>query len=243
MKLQRAEEHLGQLRSEHDRFIKERNPYRMIREADPEPGFYVWRVKIVEQAPLEKWSSLVGEFAHALRSALDHTAYELVRINKPAFEFSEFPIFKHPGKWKDGHASKLPGVETDVLTVVEGLQPYHGDGELDALWLVHQLDIIDKHRRLNLVSSALAATGWAVNGGAVDHIEPNYGPFEDGTPVMRFRLVPDSPGAPMHVQTNFAFDIAFGEGELLAGNSVQFFLEGMLVEIAGTVSVFDLFFS
>ena len=96
-KLQRAEEHFGQLVADHSRFITERNPYRMLREADPEPGFYIWRAKIVEPPPLEKWAAMAGECVHALRSALDHTAFELVRINRPASEYSEFPIFKEKG--------------------------------------------------------------------------------------------------------------------------------------------------
>src|SRR5689334_1160367 len=111
MKLQRAEEHLGQLVAEHQRFIAERNPYRMLREADPEPGYWIWRAKIVEPPPLEKWSSVAGECVHALRSALDHTAFELVRFRNPNATYSEFPIFKEQfGKnsWDSQGKGKLP---------------------------------------------------------------------------------------------------------------------------------------
>jgi hypothetical protein len=92
MKLQRAEEHFGQLRAEHAAFLS-RNPYRMLIEDDPqyEGHAFLWRAKIVEHPPLEKWSSLIGECFHALRSALDHTAYalvncrELVSEDRPSF--------------------------------------------------------------------------------------------------------------------------------------------------------------
>ena len=72
MKLQRAEEHFGELRREHAEFLA-RNPYRCLIEDDPgrEGHALLWRVKVVEAPPLEKWSSLVGECVHALRSALD----------------------------------------------------------------------------------------------------------------------------------------------------------------------------
>src|SRR4051812_32779762 len=94
-KLQRAEEHLGQLVAEHERFLGERNPYRMLPEVDPDPGYdTLWRVKIVDPPPLEKWSALVGDCVHALRSALDHTAYAVVQINRPGTDYAEFPILR-----------------------------------------------------------------------------------------------------------------------------------------------------
>ena len=52
MKLQRAEEHFGQLDYEHAAFI-DRNPYRMLVEDDPEREghAFLWRAKIVEHPP------------------------------------------------------------------------------------------------------------------------------------------------------------------------------------------------
>lgn len=241
MKLQRAEEHLGQFRVEHDRFLNERNPYRMLREADPEPGYYVWRVKIVEHPPLEKWAAIVGECVHSLRSALDHTAYELVRINRPTYEASEFPIIKDKAFWDQAQMRKLPGLDRKVLAQIKWLQPYRRAGEAETLWIVHNLDVIDKHRHLNLVSAAVDRTDWAAIGGKVTDIQPNYGPFEDGTPVVRYKMVKE-PDSQMYMNTHFAFDITLGEGTGLAGVSVSALLEHLLVEIGGVVGLFDRFF-
>jgi hypothetical protein len=223
-KLQRAEEHLGQLRAGHDRFIQERNPYRMLRETDPRDGFSLWRVKIVEQPPLEKWASLAGESVHAMRSALDHTANALVPPKHRESSRVEFPIAKDQS-WFDEHAStKLPGVGKEVFAEVEAAQPYNGQGAADPLWVLSRLDIIDKHRRLNVVSAALHATSWDVQGGNVVDVEPNFGPFIDGTAVIRFRMVPD-PGSPMHVRQ--------GVGTVL---------EGLLAYTGSVISRFDRFF-
>jgi hypothetical protein len=244
-KLQRAEEHLGQLRTEHDSFITERNPYRMLREADLESGkYYVWRAKIVEQPPLEKWASIAGECVHALRSALDHTAFELVRIADPDATYSEFPIYKDKtGKngWDDNGHRKLPGVSEEVLAVVNLLQPYKRRKEFDPLWRVHMLDIIDKHRHLNFVSPLLRQAHFAPIGGVVS-TEVLAGPFKDGTPVARFTMTPDDEGTSMHVETRFAFDIAFGEGELLTNEPVMQTLEDLLIWTGGVVACFDRFF-
>jgi hypothetical protein len=239
-KIQRAEEHLGQLRVDHARFL-ERNPYRMLREMDVEPRYYIWRAKIVEPPPLERWSSLTGECVHALRSALDHTAHELVQINKPGSAYSEFPIYKDrdgPKGWTSNGERKLPGVDPKVIAQVKWLQPYRRDGDLDPLWVINDLDIIDKHRRLNLVSPMLRHARYtADNPGDIEDIESLAGPFVDGTPVARFRLKEGT----VAVQTEFAFDIAFGEGRL-RNHPVLHTLEMLMVYAGGVVARFDRFF-
>src|SRR6266542_1993443 len=137
-KLQRAEEHFGQLMAEHERFIRDRNPYRMLPENDPHPDFdTLW----------------------------------LVKINRLGTDYAEFPIFKDKyvtnratgavlldktGKprlrWQKSAAKKLPGVGREPLAQMKWLQPYRrrdGDERFHALWVIHEMDVIDKHRRLN----------------------------------------------------------------------------------------------
>jgi hypothetical protein len=213
----------------------------MIREEDLGTGYHVWRAKIVEWPPLEKWASITGECIHSLRSALDHTAFELVRINQPTTEKTEFPIFKDRSLWEAEHARKLPGVAPGVLTEVERVQPYNGGDVRDRLWIVNALDIIDKHRRLNLVSPSLLHAEWEPIGGQLEDVRPFYGPFEDGAVVARFKLAPYY--AAMHVKTEFAFDIAFGEGEELAREPVMGTLEALLVYVGGVIARFDRFFA
>jgi hypothetical protein len=237
-KLLRAYEHLSELRAHHEKFVTERNPYRMLSEADPEPGYYLWRAKIEEPPPLEKWASLAGESVHALRSALDHTAHELVHINRPGDDYSEFPIYKNRKRWiKDG-PGKLPGVDRKVIAQVKWLQPYRRAEQFDFLWVIHALDIIDKHRRLNLVSPLMRQARFT-------SIPPNQidaeilaGPFIDGTPIARFKLGPN-----VNVQTQFAFDIAFGEGELRQGEPVMETLERLCTYAGFVVARFDRFFA
>jgi hypothetical protein len=246
MKLQRAEEHLGQLVTEHQQFIHERNPYRMLREADPEPGYYVWRAKIVEPPPLEKWASIAGECVHALRSALDHTAFELVRRGDPTATYSEFPIFKDrfgDNSWDSHGKRKLRGVDRKVLAQAKWLQPYRRAQEHDPLWRVHRLDIIDKHRHLPLVSPYLRHSAYAPEGGTVEDVAQIAGPFEDGTPVARFKMVPYAGSTMMYVKTEFTFDISFGEGELLTNEPVMQSLENLRTYVGFVVARFDRFFN
>jgi hypothetical protein len=250
-KLQRAEEHLGQLEAEHTRFIDERNPYRMLPENDLDrPGYSLWRAKIVEYPPAEKWGSIAGECVHALRAALDHTAYKLVQINKPGSDYSEFPIFKDyggPNGWAKKGKGKLPGVDRKVLAQAKWLQPYRRGGELDRLWIVHALDIIDKHRRLNLVNPAVLRMRVSLIGTDADKADldfvPYHGAFEDGAVVARYKVIMP-PNAQVGMNTEFAFDITFGEGKPpIAGQPVMRMLQGLLEYTGGVIARFERFFS
>jgi hypothetical protein len=241
MKLQRAEEHFGELATDHQRFL-DRNPYRVLRETDGRDHCFAWRVKIVEEPPLAKWASLVGECVHALRSALDHTAYELVRLKRSGAEFSEFPIFKDRGAWDAKHAKKLPGVDPKVLTQVKWLQPYRRGEQIDPLWVVHRLDILDKHRRLNVVTATLEDSAHAIEGGKLEVTDWGIGPFEDGAILGRFRI-DSEPGAGVRMQTQFVFGIALAEGQpWLTGQSLIPALEWLRVYTGGVVASFDRFF-
>lgn len=240
MKLQRAEEHFGQLAAEHAAFLG-RNPYRMLVEDDPEreSHAFLWRAKIVEQPPLEKWSSLIGECVHALRSALDHTAYALVNNKGMVSEDRpSFPILMNPASWNSTHPDKLPGVDPNALALIERMQPYYPGTGSPALANINELDIIDKHRRLNLVTATVEGTSWSVLGAELADVEDGIGPFVDGSVVGRWLLVPDAPDEKMHLQTNFVFGIAMGGGEPCAGSPVLPLLERYRSFVGGIVTLF-----
>lgn len=244
MKLQRAEDLFGSLVAEHERFTDPvtRNPYRMIAEYDEKPGYTLWRAKIVEAPPLEKWGSLVGECVHALRSALDHVAYMLVRINRPDSDYSEFPICKTRDQWRKDRTSKLPDVPGRALAEAQRLQPYKRglDARFHPLWLIHAIDIIDKHRRLNLVSPLVRHVELVPQDCVVIDHEIMAGPFVDGTPVSRHKTRATGPNP--RVQAVFAFDITFGDGEPLQGEPVIERLLDLRMLAGATVSRFDKFF-
>jgi len=71
-------------------------------------------------------------------------------------------------------------------------------------------------------------------------IMPGAGPFVDGTPITRYSLRPTGPN--VRVQAVFAFDITFGEGELLEGEPVIERLYGLRVDVGAAISRFDKYF-
>lgn len=102
----------------------------------------------------------MGDMVHNLRSALDHAAYACSGPTPP--KGCEFPIFRDrryfdfPDTDKRGHLYKIRGIRNEaVRTLIERAQPWQDpvSPEKHALWVVHQLDIQDKHRMLTPVAS------------------------------------------------------------------------------------------
>jgi hypothetical protein len=200
------------------------------------------RAKVEEPLPHE-FSLILGDAAHALRASLDHLALELAiahhrpRALPPAIEkASEFPVFpakvgnelgrnafrrveKKTGKPARGSGLyKLQGLHPDAIEAIERIQPYHRGTAYteDPLWLIHELDRIDKHRRLNLTACALGGVGIGAgpHGTAYmgdvqfDRIGHN-GPVKNGAVVASFTASADS-----HFELNFSKEIALAEAAL-----------------------------
>src|SRR5437899_172522 len=133
MKLLRAEEHLSELQADHERFVSERNPYRMLREADPSPATTTGGRRSRKRRLSRNGALSLESAIHALRSALDHAAPELVNINQPSFDYSEYPVFKDSQEWIAKGPRKLPGVDRKMLAQVQWLQPYRRAEHFDPL--------------------------------------------------------------------------------------------------------------
>jgi hypothetical protein len=66
-KLARSDEHLTSLTAEIDAYLA-RRPLRYMPEAIPRrPATYGFRVEFNEQPALERWSTIVGDWAHNAR--------------------------------------------------------------------------------------------------------------------------------------------------------------------------------
>lgn len=174
------------------------HPYRFAGEMDPETGKYV--LSVHDLPPTDPtWSLRVGDVVHNLRSALDHLAWQLVILDGGTpYKKTQFPIRKSP--LKDGQPSPTqlqPAISNQaILDALEAVQPYRRPGtesadyRHDALWRLHRLDIIDKHRLLLVVRATLDVGGmWWGWWGEHDHpskVWLNMAPLSEGDVVARF---------------------------------------------------------
>jgi len=151
LKIIRAKEHIDFFYGEIEMFwLTKPEPYAFIPEDDTKNSEKVFRFKVNREPPIG-WSIIVGDIAFNLRSALDHLAWQLARLTtqKP-YSRTEFPIFDSTDDFKKSGIPKMRNIPPKAQQVIETLQPYHrGDwADVDHLWLLHEINRIDKHREI-----------------------------------------------------------------------------------------------
>lgn len=159
-----AKQHSETLEAEYNSYFAEPKPYTLEVQPDRKYTEYTFRVRIRRSIP-DDWPFVISDIVHNLRSCLDNLAFNLA--GSPASEKLarkvQFPILR-PGR-ESGRAEfyksakrMLPSVDDDALTIIEGIQPYHGlrgarpPAGTPAPWppyplsILNQMSNVDKHR-------------------------------------------------------------------------------------------------
>jgi hypothetical protein len=158
-KLQRARENITNLQGEIGRFF-EASDYPEIPQENTDLALeaIAYHKKLVIPP---RFSVLAGEIIHHLRSCLDHIVWQ---FSSPEYRTKHsriigFPVRKsRPVDKKSiaSHEHKIKGIaDTRVRDLINKLQPYNAPDPLDdPLFIIHSMDIIDKHQELVICSSA-----------------------------------------------------------------------------------------
>ena len=261
-KTQRAKEHFRDLLIKANEFSG-LNPYGVVIDENPETGERVWRARVSRQIPIE-WSMITGDVVHNLRAALDFLAWQLVIANgRTPDSNTYFPIRRPlqasppPKAIRDYQAKEKRQIESfgeTAMAIIERLQPdprrYSGDVELHPLWLLHQLDIWDKHKLLNIVGGTVRLSGLTIGGPGEDvHIDRmvigggdvRVVPIADGTELLRLKLGDDTPN--VKVEEQFQFYIAFEQGGPGKGEPVLPTCDNLISFIDQSITLFAPLFS
>lgn len=192
LKIDWAEKHLDALDAEIDRWSSgPRNPRRLKRIHDGVPPTD-FRAQFRFDPPIpDTVPMIIGDAVHNLRSALDHLACALAELEIPTDSETghsgiEFPIYISEDKFNKSGAAKIKKLATAAKDEIKSLQPYNaGDNaRLQYLWALHQLDIIDKHRRISVMGGRYSMPAnyrpQARQGDEVIFKGRIYIPFKDG---------------------------------------------------------------
>lgn len=124
-------------------------PYSYCLETDISTGQRSTFAKRDEDA-LDKVVIRCGDILHNLRSALDHAYWEAV---SPFIDDSskhgaiQFPFAKDASKLESAIRSRLAHkVSNEFYLAIEGVKPHAGIGGNTLLNLVHEINIVDKHK-------------------------------------------------------------------------------------------------
>lgn len=146
-KTERAQKHFRELENELSSYRGKTMP---VVIGEPQPFAQMGDDPLVHTVSRISFDALTmaGDVVHNLRGALDHLAYQLVLVGNPEtmpYSRIEFPIAWDAGIYEKLKARKMEGMRPEAVKAIDELQPYKG-GKGEALWKIHELDIIDKHR-------------------------------------------------------------------------------------------------
>ena len=115
------------------------------------------RYRVYTKQPHVSLYLMCGDYLQCLRTALDQAVWSLIyhRQGKDS-ETSEFPVFEKPlnADTKRRFKSKTDGLSDPAIAYIESLQPYNRPAGLSLsaspLWCIHEMNRIDKHRRISV---------------------------------------------------------------------------------------------
>jgi hypothetical protein len=150
-KLVRAKENLFNLYSEIERFFEE-GDYPVLPQNDRKALLKAIAYHKNRVIP-PRFAVLSGELIHHLRSCFDHVAWHFSVLPVKNVRKIEFPVFEAAPINHDGRKlfeGKIAGIaDTNARALIERLQPHNAADPLnDPLWIIHDFDIVDKHREL-----------------------------------------------------------------------------------------------
>lgn len=252
LKVERAKRHIRELAAEIEAF-NARKPYSIYTENDASAGQRFWKVRIRECVPQE-WSGIVGDAIHNARASLDLLMVAVVRHCDPtrvSYNHVKFIVGETKDKFEARLRDAIKGASPQARRCVEDLKPYKGGDE--AFWRLHQLDILDKHKAIIPVGAAYRSFGITFDGRKlfpdafpdIERAPPrtvffNSGdrqfPLKDGAALF---AAPINGEFPFDDDVKFAFEVSFGEGQIIDGEPVIPALTQICQFVEGVFEVFE----
>lgn len=165
IKIARAEARIAEVSEGMNAYLAGRNlprtPYEYGCWFEPGTSECVIEV-VVRTAPPPELGAAFAEAAHALRSALDHLIWDLVRLrgNEPTRK-TKFPAFLDEPGFNDKGLKMLEGVTSSDIEVIRSFQPFvqaPEDPRNHLLAIVSWIDNIDKHQVLHATLPVISAS-------------------------------------------------------------------------------------
>jgi hypothetical protein len=223
-KLERARLHLEAL-NDGIRAYTETDTHDFIDEVDLQTGDQIIRIRILNEPDNPTWGLIVGDFAHNLRSALDHLVWQLVILsgNKPSAA-NQFPISSSRSRYwlpqgrRPGMRDRmLKGVAPPHRAMIDFVQPHMGEEPTETT-LAHLawLSNVDKHNvihagivRVREPDESMFDYRVAGAGGFAD-VSVEVGPLKDGAEVARINMYATKPDAQVEMKADLPVYIGFG---------------------------------
>jgi hypothetical protein len=220
VKFRRACEHLEAIREIVEIWSHE-TAYETVSEPDPDRSGIVHCQRFVAKIdgpPFPDISALLGDCLHNFRGVLDHLIWFASVLHKgdppPGPKRISFPAWEVSATYK---AKGLHAVSPAIKALVETLQPYHAgnDARSHPLWVLSELNNIDKHRELHAIRHVFLAPEASISnlnfGSWIEAGE--YGAVQNGTVLARVFTPPSTQPADVEVNLRATHGVAIMETE------------------------------
>jgi hypothetical protein len=233
VKLDRAREHLATLSADVRAYLDSR-PYVVEAKRAPDTRRLIYFVAGLRPTP-SRVPAVLGDAIHNLRSALDHLAYQLVWVGsgKKPSSHVYFPIGDDRVKYLEQRRRQVKGAAPAAIATLDNLMPYRGGN--DALWRLHKLNNVDKHRVLLTAGSAFQSVNIGAHMSREMQRQIASSPMAEafsGMPDLDLFIRPadrmfplkagdelfiDGPDAEVNDKLQFRFEVCFGEKDIAFG--------------------------
>jgi hypothetical protein len=241
LKLARAAKHLRAVKRCVAIYSASR-PHKVIKKAGGK------RKLNIPKPPPREISILAGEMVYQMRSALDHLAFDIIKLNRSVAtmdpkwpEHCQFPLRMKtphgcaPPVTKNEFSRELPGISDKAFAIIEGMQPYYGSNAVsNCLRFLAHLSNIDKHRHLNLIHARVRKT---------EKIRYRSGMQTGGFQALDRGAIIDPSQArdesdpPVHVKRSYRAFVAFNERDHL-GDATTYPIDILLSIILYHINAF-----
>lgn len=231
LKIERAH----QLADELGRLLDAYRGAELVTEAqEGKPGFVSVRVRLSEQPP-DHVQTIMGDAFHNLRSALDHMAVALARINGRGVSGVYFPFAENSEALEGAIASKkFDHASPEAVDMVRSLEPFRGGNH--ALRALHDFNVADKHKDFVPQLSAIRMPEVRLGGGNIIIGQGGMTvPFRDGA---LFIECPEWMGPPLGTRTPLKLLARFPETGALSLRLVVPTLHELAEMVNGVVGSF-----
>src|SRR5487761_562821 len=153
-KIERGSKHVLDLERTIKEFLNSK-PFTIETTRHPTTRRLIYYVTDVQPVPRDS-ALIAGDALQNFRSALDHLAFELHLKGSNREQSVDrriyFPIAESAEKLRDGLRRQVGAAPQEAVDAIIALEPYRG-GKGHQLWMLNELNVIDKHRTLMTVGS------------------------------------------------------------------------------------------
>jgi len=234
LKIKRANQHIQELQTKLAAFLQT-DFCSLHVEEDAKTGNHLLKFEPTKPVP-DDIPTIIGDAIHNLRATLDLVACEIITRAHGATDYVKFPVMDTRDKLiaaLNGGEIKVAGA--DIIELIGNvIQPYKG-GNGHAVWVLHGLDITDKHLRLIPTVSVTALTHVTGKAGGVTFIDCAFAVSEGGK--IGILAMPGKFTFQGYGQPTFA--VLFGKGQVFEGQPIVPTLHQLSQLIAGIVETIE----